>query len=364
VSSTQRSTYFAARADVAFVLRQSVAESETIVNLPTSLMRQAWGVSGFVSDATDRLTLLEPGRFVPGIERSSMLDLDALSAFVRVADLGGISQAARALGAPKSSVSRELANLEASLGIALLERSNRSLRLTDAGRLLHEHAVRILGEIEEAQTSLGNLVATPQGPLRVSAPYAFAVARLAPMLSSFLVRYPQVRVVLDAENRVGDVNARDADVAIRFGRLPNSELVARRLPSVASWLCASSTYLAAHGRPRTVADLARHAIVAHTVSHEWTFDTVGVGVEWVTVKPRAVISDPTVSLPMLQAGVGIGQLPDFVATSALRDKSLVRVLPRSEGPRVDAHALYPSHRSLSPKVRVFLDDLVAYLGVQ
>lgn len=290
-----------------------------------------------------------------------MLDLEALRAFLRVADLGGISPAARALKSPKSSVSRGLARLEASLGVTLLDRSNRSLRLTDAGKLFREHAVRILGDVDEAEAAVGNLIATPRGAIRVSVPYAFAVARLAPMLSSFLARYPQVRVVLDAENRLVDMHARDADVAIRFGRLADSELVARRLPSVAIWLCASSTYLATHGRPKTVADLALHDVVAHTANHEWTLETAGVGVERVTVKSRAIVSDPAVSLLMLQAGAGIGQLPDFVAAGALRDKSLVRVLPRSQGPRVEAHALYPSHRSLSPKVRVFLDDLIAYL---
>ncbi|XXY50958.1 LysR family transcriptional regulator [Sorangium sp. So ce269] len=292
-----------------------------------------------------------------------MLHFADLRAFARVADLQSVSAAARSLRAPKSSVSRSLARLEAAVGAALVERSSRRLRLTDAGALLRSHALRILGDVEEAEAALGNLAASPRGTLRVSAPFAFAAAQLGPMLPDFMALHPQVRVVLDVDNRHVDLLAREVDVAIRFGPLADSELVARRLPSVAIWLCASPSYLAARGSPGRVADLAHHDLVARVDGRQtWAFETPGAGREQVSLTARLVVPDPMIALAMLERGAGIGQLPAFVATDALARGSLVRVLPDAAMPLVDAHALYPSHRGLSAKVRVFVDALVAHLA--
>jgi DNA-binding transcriptional LysR family regulator len=292
-----------------------------------------------------------------------MLDITSLRAFARIADLGSISGAARSLRSPKSSVSRSLVRLEEAVGAALIERSTRHLRLTDAGLLLQRHARRILDEVGEAENAIGGLIGVPSGTLRVSVPFTFAAGPLAPMLPAFLARYPQVRVVLTVDNRSIDLLTEEIDVAIRIGPLPDSELIARRLTSFALRLYASPAYLAARGTPQTTDDLAAHTLIAsHDRRYVWHLRTAAGAVQAFEVVPGTVVPEPAVVKTMLIAGAGIARLPDFDAAEALADGTLVRVLPQLEGDSVEAHALYPSHRSLSAKVRVFIDALVVHLG--
>ena len=292
-----------------------------------------------------------------------MLDLVHLQAFVRIADLGSISAAARALRSPKSSVSRSLARLEEAVGTALMERSTRHLKLTDAGRLLQRHAGRILDDVSEAENALGGLIGKPSGTLRVSVGFTFAVGPLAPMLPAFLARYPDVRVVLVVDNRSVDLLSEDIDVAIRIGKLRDSELVARKVATMELWPCASPAYLAARGTPETVDDLLAHTLISHFDSRvPWSVRTPTGQLRDILVEPGTVIPEPAVSKAVLIGGAGIGWLPDFLALDALADGSLVRVLADHGSETLDVHALYPSHRSLSAKVRVFVDALVAQLA--
>lgn len=292
-----------------------------------------------------------------------MLDLFDLLAFARIADLGSVSGAARALRMPKSSVSRALVRLEDSVGAVLVERSTRHLRLTDAGLLLQRHARRILDDVGEAENAIGGLVGHPQGDLRVSVPFTFATGPLARALPSFMARYPEVLITLTIDNRIIDFVAEEFDVAIRIGPLPDSELIARRLTTLALWPCASPGYL--RGRPdiRVPGDLSNHAIIGHRARKEiWPFRSpLGVWRD-VEVGTRAVVPEPDVVRTMLINGAGIGILPDFDAREAIAAGTLVRVLPAYEHRLVDVHALYPSHRSLSAKVRVFIDALVDSLA--
>lgn len=287
-----------------------------------------------------------------------MLDLPDLYAFARIADLGSISGAARSLGSPKSSVSRSLVRLEEAVGAALIERSTRHLRLTDAGLLLLRHARRILDDVGEAENAVGALIGVPAGTLRVSVPFTYADGLLAQKLPAFLQRYPEVRVVLTIDNRVIDLQTEEIDVAIRIGPLSDSELVARRIATFSLWPCASPAYLAEHGTPRTVRDLATHRVIAHVDRRAvWRFKTKSGAVQEVEILPGTVVPEPAVVKTMLMGGAGIGQLPDFHAVDAIANGTLVRVLPDHEPDSVDAHALYTSHRSLSAKVRVFIDAL-------
>jgi DNA-binding transcriptional LysR family regulator len=288
-----------------------------------------------------------------------MLDLSDLYAFVRITDLSNISAAARSLGSPKSSVSRSLARLEETVGAALMERSTRHLRLTDAGLLLLRHARRILDDVGEAENALGGLIAVPSGTLRVSVPFTYADGLLAQKLPAFLKRYPQVRLVLTVDNRLIDLQTEEIDVAIRIGPLSDSELVARRLTAFALWPCASPAYLAEHGTPRTVQELAMHQVISHADRPStWRFTTKGGAVHAVEIVPGVVVPEPAVVKTMLIGGAGIGRLPDFHASDAIANGTLVRVLADHEPDKVDAHALYTSHRSMSAKLRVFIDALV------
>lgn len=293
-----------------------------------------------------------------------MIDFINLRAFARIADLGSISAAARSLRSPKSSVSRSLVRLEESVGAVLIERSTRHLRLTDAGLLLQRHARRILDEVGEAENAIGGLIGVPSGTLRVSVPFTFATGPLAPMLPGFIARYPEVRVALTVDNRPIDLLMEEIDIAIRIGPLIDSELIARRLAIFDLRPYASPAYLEEHGTPETVGDLANHALIAALDRrYIWRFRAAsGAALEFEVV-PRTVVPEPDVVKTMLIAGAGIARLPGFHAANALAAGTLVRVLPHLEGDSVEAHALYPSHRSLSAKVRVFIDALVAHLAL-
>lgn len=289
-----------------------------------------------------------------------MLDLSDLNVFARIADLGTLSAAARSLSSPKSSISRSLCRLEEAAGTPLVERSTRHLRLTDAGRLMLRHARRILDDVGDAENALSGLVGVPQGTLRVSVPFTFAAGPLAPMLPVFLTRYPDVRVVLTVDNRMIDLQTEEIDVAIRIGPLPDSDLIARRIATYPLWVCASPVYLAQHGTPRAPHELSMHQLICHADRRlSWRFTTpAGAAVE-VDVVPGCVVPEPAVVKTVLIGGAGIGQLPDFEAIEALAQGRLVRLLPDHGVDTVDAHALYTSHRSMSAKLRVFIDALTS-----
>jgi DNA-binding transcriptional LysR family regulator len=291
-----------------------------------------------------------------------MLDLTDLRVFVRITDAGSISGAARALGMPKSSVSRSLTRIEGTVGATLVERSTRRFRLTDAGLLLQRHARRILEEVGEAEDAIAGFVGVPRGTLRVSAPPSFAAGPLAPMLPGFLARYPELRLVLSFDNQPIVALPDDVDVAIRTGSLPDSELVARRVARTELWICASPTYLAARGTPTTVDELTGHQLVTlYDRRSTWRFRTSSGVVQEFTADPGVVVPEPVIARTLLIGGAGIGLLPEFHARDAVADGALVRLLPGHEGERVEVHALYPRQRSLSAKVRAFVDALTAHL---
>jgi DNA-binding transcriptional LysR family regulator len=183
------------------------------------------------------------------------------------------------------------------------------------------------------------------------------------MLPSFVKRYPNVRVVLAVDNRAVDLQIEGCDLAIRIGLLPDSELVARRLAAFEIWTCASPSYLSEHPPITSPEDLLGHRLLAHADRRDvWQFRTESGVVRDVEVDAGIVIPEPDVMKTMVIAGAGIGLIPDFHAADAVARGALVRLFPELKGRSLDAHALYPSHRSLSAKVRVFIDALAAYLG--
>src|SRR5215204_2136358 len=218
-----------------------------------------------------------------------MLELTDLRIFARITDTGSISGAARALGMPKSSVSRSLVRIEGSVGATLIQRSTRRLALTDAGLLLQRHAQRIMDEVSEAEDAITGFLGVPRGTLRVSAPPSFAAGPLAPMLPAFLLRYPAVRLVLSFDNQPIVRLPDDVDVAIRAGELPDSDLIARRVASTTLWACASPGYLAAHGTPTTVDELRGHGLVT-LFDHRstWRFNTPAGVVQEFVAEPGLV----------------------------------------------------------------------------
>jgi len=293
------------------------------------------------------------------------MELSDLRIFARVVDSGSLSSAARFTGLPKSSISRALTRLEGDVGAALLDRSGRRIRLTDAGNVLHPHAVRMLNAAAEAQASLDDLCEVPKGTLKVNVPFAFAAGLLSPMLADFLKRHPQLQVVLDVDNRRIDLASEEADLAIRIGALPDSELVARRLASMALWTCASPAYLKERGQPAHPRDLDGHRLVSRVnqLAH-WRYTApTGEPID-IAVAPRTVIPDVAALLPILANGCGIGRLPDFLAAPAVRRGELVRLLPDFRSEVVDVHAVYTSRKTLAAKSRAFIDAVARYLDAE
>ena len=290
------------------------------------------------------------------------MELADLRAFIQIAKHASISEAARVLKQPKSSVSRGLSRLEDSLGAALVDRSSQHLRLTDAGVLLRSRAMRLIDEADDVRAALDGLAERPRGRLRISAPYTFAVGLIGPMLSDFVRTYPDIQVVLDIDNKVVNLHAVDLDLAVRVGSLADSDLVAQKLTSVALWACASQAYLDERSIPQHPSDLACHRLVARVdeVGH-WGFrDADGTRVE-IEVRPELVVPEPAVMLTLALAGAGIALLPDFIANEAITLGHLIRVLPELQADNVDVHALYTSRRALSIKARVFIRALHEHL---
>jgi len=289
--------------------------------------------------------------------------LAALTAFAAVIETGSFAAAARRLGRSPSRLSRQIADLEAGLGVRLLHRTTRALTLTEAGQAYHEHVARILAELATADQSVGCLQAAPRGRLRVAAPMSFGIGHLAPLLPAFLEAYPEIELDLALNDRFVDLIDEGFDLAVRIGRLADSSLIVRRLAPLRRVLCASPAYLAAHGIPATPDDLAARDCLGYsnmTPNEEWSFLHPEDGRPWpVRIKPRLRVNNGDALRLAALGGIGLGLLPTFIVGPDLAAGTLVPLLApylRQDGA---IYAVYPPARHLSPKVRVFVDFLVA-----
>lgn len=286
--------------------------------------------------------------------------------FVQVVESKTFRAAARALGMPKSTVSFRVAALEEQLGERLLERTTRRLRLTDAGVLYHQRALSALETLQEAERALSDRKASPSGRLCVTTTIEGGQFVLAPIFAEYARRYPAVELEIILTDRRVDLLEEGVDVAIRGGPLPDSSFVARRLLSKTTLGCyASPAYLKEHGTPRRPQELARHACLVMTSQSDplvWKFEVNGKPTK-VRVSPRAKANSFVMLTEFAKAGLGIARLPDSVAKSALAagaiEAVLTAFLPKSAG---GLHAVYPSARHLSPKVRALLELFDERLG--
>ena len=293
-------------------------------------------------------------------------DPEATRVFVQVVEAKTFRAAARALGMPKSTVSHRVATLEEQLGERLLERTTRRLRLTDAGALYHQRALSALETLQEAERALSDRKAAPSGRLCVTTTIEGGQFVLAPVFAEYARRYPAVELEIILTDRRVDLLEEGVDVAIRGGPLPDSSFVARRLFSKNTLGCyASPAYLKTHGTPERPQALTRHACLVMTSQSEplvWKFEVNGRPTK-VRVSPRARANSFVMLAEFAKAGLGIARLPGAVAKSAVEAGTikpiLAAFLPKTAG---GLHALYPSARHLSPKVRALLELLDEQLG--
>jgi len=286
-----------------------------------------------------------------------MLDLNDVQVFARVIEAGSFTAAARLLGMPKTTVSRRIAALEREVGVRLLQRTTRSLGLTDAGRLYYEQSSQALRLIEAANLRLAEARAEPSGTIRISAPVGFGAHFLTATVFDFLAAYPKTRVELRLTDDRLNLVENGIDLAFRTGVLPDSTLIARRLGSTHRILCASPDYLERRGVPVTPADLARHDCVIagpSAAGAAWVLEGPEGG-ETVTVSGRFAANEMQAVYAAALAGHGIAQLPFGIAGAAVAEGRLRHVLPEHEMPASGLHAVYPSGQHLSPLVRAFIE---------
>ncbi len=296
----------------------------------------------------------------------------AMRSFVRAVELGSFSRAAEAAGVKVSTVSRYVTGLEADLGAAILNRSTRSLRLTEAGQAFYERAVRVLQDVEEAREATRSLNARPQGLLRVALPGAFGRRHVMPHMRIFLDANPDLRLdVLVADTPV-DLIEFGVDVAVRIGVMADSALIARWLASETFILVGSPGYLANHPEPRTPLDLAGHNCLlgdphASRAWHPRAVAEPGGPRGEIEVGGRMRTNDLEALREAVIDGDGIALLPAWLCGSELRDGRMAAVLPHwdwlpSPGSERAIWGLYPPKKIVSPKVKAFLAFLAARLG--
>ncbi|MGQ9369150.1 LysR substrate-binding domain-containing protein [Azospirillum sp. ST 5-10] len=285
--------------------------------------------------------------------------LHAMRVFVRVVEANSFSKAADTLGLPRASVTTTIQNLEASLGVRLLQRTTRRLGLTHDGAAYLEGAQRVLAEIDEIESGLTGTRAAPRGRLRVDMPGAVGRLVVIPSIHEFHRQYPDVDVMIGLSDRPVDLIQDGVDCVIRVGELADSSLVARRIGALEFVTCASPAYLAAHGEPQSLDDLAHHKAVNYFNSRtsrpfDLSFQEDG-RVREVAMKGAIAVDDADAYVTCGLEGLGLMQSARFMVLPHLRSGALREVLRAWRPPHMPVSAVYPHTRHLSPKVRVFVD---------
>jgi DNA-binding transcriptional LysR family regulator len=257
-------------------------------------------------------------------------------------------------------ISKAVAKLEKSVGARLLNRTTRSMSLTEAGAVLYEHCARIVEELEQAKLAVGQFHSEPRGLLRISASVAFGTLHIAPALPEFLARYPQVRIDMAIGDRFVDLAEEGFDVAVRISQEPAQNLVARKLAAVNRKICATPEYFARHGTPRTPRDLTRHNCLTYThfnPRESWRLRGPGGDIS-VPISGNLRLNDDEALSAAVLGGLGVALLPTFIVGRDLKAGRLRAVLSDYVPSERFIHAVYLPSRHVAPAVRGFIDFLV------
>ena len=282
----------------------------------------------------------------------------SLSVFAKVVEQGGFARAAERLQLSASAVSRHVAELEAHLGVRLLNRTTRKLSLTESGQAFHERTVQLLADLEEAEASVAASALSPRGTLRLTCPIAFGEWYVAPAIAAFSAQHPQLRFDVELSDRMVDLVEEGFDLGIRIGSSSSQALIARRIGETRLVCVASPSYVARHGVPKVPQDLTGHRCLVYSyqsVRDVWRFADAR-GVEHVVRIAGPAMSNNGRFLAALAAcGMAISMEPDILVRDELRSGRLVELLAGYRPPAIPIHAVYPSRRHLSAKVRTFVD---------
>jgi DNA-binding transcriptional LysR family regulator len=285
--------------------------------------------------------------------------LVAMRAFVRVAEAGGFTAVARELNTTQPTVSRTIEALERHLGTRLFNRSTRAVTLTEDGRQFYTMANQALEAVTEAENFVGRRRANPSGSLRLATPVAFGRLHVAPRLRRFLDRYPEIRIEMTMSDEFVDLIGNGIDLAIRIGEITDPTLIARRIGITRRVAVASPTYLRQRSKPTRPEELVEHDCVVSTglaTGNQWPFDSPE-GPIAVRVSGRFLVDSSEGVREGVLGGLGIGLVPIWIVKEEVELGTVEIILEEFEPKRLPIHAIYPSRRLISPKVRAMVDFL-------
>jgi len=293
-----------------------------------------------------------------------MGQLEDIQVFIRIVESGGIGKAADQLDIAKSAVSRRLTDLETRLATKLIQRTTRTLNLTEAGQVYYQNAIKVVDSFETLNHSIHTSDQTLTGTLRIALPLSFGLTHLAPVLSEFAKIHPQLTLKLDFSDREIDLIEEGVDLAFRIGELKETAIQARKVLPIRFAVCASSAYLNQAGLPKIPQDLKKHKILRYSPeqSQDWQFMDKTGGNHSVSLESQLFANNGDFLMQMAIAGHGVALLPTFIVWQAIRSKQLVPILTDYQLPELNAYVIYPQTRFLSQKARVFIDFLVTHFG--
>lgn len=293
-----------------------------------------------------------------------MKNFNAMAVFVEVVLAGSFTGAAKKLAMPLSTVSRKISELEADLRVGLLDRSKRTLRMTDAGALYFEHCRRGLDAFNFANRVVEERQSEASGVLRITVPPNLTERLFLPVVDIFRHRHPNARVAIFVSERMLDPGTDPVDLSFRVGPVSDPDLVVRKLATYRHVLVASPTYLAKHPVPIGPRDLTKHDLLGFgfrgAADIRWSF-TKGSDQKQISFTPTLAINDYAALLGAAALGLGIGELPPIICRDALRRRTLVALLAEWQFPRIDLVAVHAGNRNLSRLARLFLDACIEHV---
>jgi LysR family transcriptional regulator for bpeEF and oprC len=288
-----------------------------------------------------------------------MNKLQAMQVFVRVVETGGVTRAADSLNMPKATATTLIQQLEAALGVKLLNRTTRSVSVTADGAAYYPRCVAILAAVRETEESLTQRHASAKGRLRVEVPTLMARLVIVPALPAFFDRYPDIDLQLGCSERRADLIEEGIDCAVWSGELEDSTLIARRVGQLYFGTCAAPSYLASHGEPHHPDELKGHLCINHFSPRtakifDWVFAKNGARIQ-ASLRGHIALDDENSYVAAAEAGLGIAQIPAFVLKEAMERGSLEMLLGDWFPEPASLNVVYPQNRHLSSKIRVFVD---------
>ena len=291
--------------------------------------------------------------------------MDKREIFITVVEENGFSSAAAKLDTTPAAVSRKIKSLEEHLGVRLLQRTTRTLKLTPEGETYYREAKSLLGQLNSLEQDLSAQAGQLTGDLKIAVPMSYGQSKIAPLISAFVQQHPRLRVSLMLEDRESDIIAEGYDLAIRISYPEDSSLVGRKISEMENYVCASPAYLNTNGTPKTPADLANHHCLHYNLiseRDEWTFKN-GPSEESVPINSRFCSNNGDVLVQAAIDGLGITVMPKFIVEQALENGQLVRILKGMERPPLSIYLLYPSRSHIPAKTRKMIDYLVKHLSL-